>query len=473
MKLARSISLIFLSRVITIVLGLAGLTIFARIIPSSHLGTFFLFQSLLGLLTIPADLGVRTAITKRVSEGSDRDTYFTSGLVIKISLILVVSLFVFIFRDQINQYLGDEVALLLILAISLQELGLYFMAALKGELRIGETEVWQLLKTIGWTVIGGSVAYLGLLPDALSLILGLIAGMSLMTVLGMVRSSMRLRPPSLNHSISILKFGSFAALESVGAMVYNWTDVLVLGFFVSNSKVAAYEIAWRVAMNITLVSVAVRVVLFPQTSNWHANDQLERVEELLPDFITLSLLVSVPAVVGGALLSEEILHFVFNPEYTVASAALIVLLINMLDDSIVHIIGGGLLYAVDRPDLSLRATAVATVVNVILNVVLIVEYGLVGAAIATTVASLLGTFLNVRYVGRFFDVRPDWAKVIWIVTSSTFMGVTLYIVIPVIEIAGIRSLLGVILFGAVLYFGLILSVDGFRSMIRRTVAEIR
>lgn len=472
MNIARSISLIFVSRMLTVVLGLLSLTVFARIIPSGQLGAFFLFQSLLGILTVPADLGVRTAITKRLSEESDREIYYTSGLVVKAALILAVAALVYVFRAQVNRYIGQDVALLLVAAVAVQEFGLYYVSVLKGELKVGESQIWELLKTLGWTLLGGSLAYLGLITPTRALIVGLITGSAVMTAVGIVRTSMKLRPPTVRHTASILKFGSFATLESVGGMVNSRADVLILGVFVSSSKVAAYEIAWRFSTNVALLSLAIRTVLFPQASNWFANDQRERIEDVLPDFITLSLVVSVPTVVGGLLLNEQILTHVFTPEYAVASTAFAVLLINMLDNSVVYIVGGGLLHAFDRPDLSLRATAVATALNLMLNVVLIAEFGLVGAAVATTAASLVGTAINIRYVQQFIVIRIDWHRIGWIVVSSLFMGGALSLVLSTITITGIVPLLGVILLGAAIYFSLILSVSRFRIMLRNTVAEL-
>lgn len=472
MNVVRSTSAIMAGRVGILGLGLVALTVFTRVLPSGELGTFFLFQSLLGVLTIPADLGIRHAITKRVSEDTERDRYFTAGLVLKTVLLAGVAVGVVAFRGPINAYLGSEVALALVAAVILQEYGLYFMASLRGELRVGETALWELLKTVGWTVVGGAVVVAGVFTGALGLIVGLLVGLSALVLVGVLRTSLRLRRPSVTHFRSIFVFGSYAALGSVGGLVYNWADVLILGLFVSRSHVAAYEVAWRVAMNVTIVSASIRTVVYPQASNWHANGETDRIERMLPDLLLVSLAVSIPAFVGGALLGSEILAFVFTPEYAFASVAFVVLLFNMIDSSVSEIAGGGLLYAFDRPDLNLRATATASVLNVVLNVALIPTFGLVGAAVATTVASMVGTVMNLAYIRSFVALEAEWSKLGWVCLVSAVMGGAILAVRTVFTISGLGGLLAVVLFGVVVYFCLLMTVGSFRTLATTVLGHV-
>jgi len=472
MNIVRSTSSIFFGRILTVVLGLLGLTVFTSIVPSSHLGTFFLFQSLLGVLSIPADFGIRTAITKRVSEGTKQDIYFTSGLLIKTSLLAVLSVGIILFRAPINQYVGGDVALLLVVAIWLQELGGYMMATLKGELRVGETAVWQLLKPVGWVGIGGLLVYLGTVSSKIALIVGLVVGMGLLTIVGIARLSVRVRRPSVPYLRSVVEFSSFAALGSVGGLVYNWADILILGVFVSKPRVAAYEVAWQVAMNATMISVAIRTVMFPQASEWYENDRLDKIEDVLPDLIVISLMAAIPAVVGGVLLREEILTYVFSPEYAVASIALAILLVNMLDSSVAQVLGGGILYALDRPDLSLRATTVSLVLNIALNLLLIPVFGLLGAAIATTAASGVGTTINIWYVSQYLTLRFNWYRIGWVVVASLIMGGVVYAIITVRGVPGPAALAVIVCLGVVVYGSVILSRSYYRELLRRIIAEV-
>lgn len=69
-----------------------------------------------------------------------------------------------------------------------------------------------------------------------------------------------------------------------------------------------------------------------------------------------------------------------------------------------QVVFGRSLQAVNRPDLAARATIVGVALNLVLNVVLVWEFGITGAAVATMVASLVsGLLLHYLSIKNYLD----------------------------------------------------------------------
>jgi len=105
-------------------------------------------------------------------------------------------------------------------------------------------------------------------------------------------------------------------------------DVLVIGFFLSNLYVSAYEIAWQVTFTALLVSKSLELNLFPVISRWDAQAATEQIGDVVTIAFGYTMFVSMPAIVGAAIYAREILTFVFQPAYTVAALVLVILMIE-------------------------------------------------------------------------------------------------------------------------------------------------
>ena len=70
---------------------------------------------------------------------------------------------------------------------------------------------------------------------------------------------------------------------------------------------------------------------------------------------------------------------------------------------------GGSVTGIGRPDIALKIVSISATTNVVLNFLLIPTYGIVGAAVATTVslfvASLVGIFITVRMLNVEIDLK--------------------------------------------------------------------
>ncbi|EJN57919.1 flippase [Halogranum rubrum] len=462
MNIAKSSIKVFAGRTTSTIVVFLGITYFARNLGSHQMGVFFLFQALLGMLAIPADLGINGSVAKRISEGEPRGQVLSTALVIKFVPLSALVFGIFLLRTHVNEYVGAEIATLLVVAVILQEFAKLSIEFLSGELRVGETAFPALSKQVVFVGVGVILVTQGL--GVFSLVYGIIIGLAVMLLWGAYKSSLSFDRPSISQARSLFDYSKYAFISSIGGYFYSWMDVAVIGFFMTQSDVGVYEIAWRVSAVLMLFSRSISTAIFPQISRWSADDATERIETLLPEVIAPSLLFVIPAFSGVALLSRDILGLIFGPEYTVGWVVLIILASEKLLQA-VHIILGRSLQGIDRPDLAARAGIVAMVLNLVLNIVLVLEFGIVGAAVATAVSFVVNSALHAYYLSRFVSIRIPYTRIAGSIVASLGMCLGLIAARSTIAVDTLPRLLAAVFLGVLLYGGFVLLIPSLRSTV--------
>lgn len=462
MNLARSSIQIFVANAASSLIVFLGITFFARELGSYQMGVFFLFQALLGMIAIPADFGIGSGVTKRISEGKSPGSIVSTAILLKALLLIPFIAGIVLVRKPINDYLGAQLALYLVLALVLQESAKLTMQVLKGELRVGEIAGPTFSRKIVYVGVGAILVLMG--SGVRGIIYGLFAGFIVMLVWGAWKSSTSLGSPSLGHAKSLFDYSKYAFVSSIGGYFYSWMDVAIIGFFLTQSDVGVYEIAWQVTAVVMLFSRSIATTIFPQVSQWNAVDATKRIEAMLSKAIAPALFVAIPAFFGVVLFSHEILELIFGAEYTAGWLVLIILMGEKVIQS-VHIILGRSLQGIDRPDLAAKAGVIAMALNLILNVVLVLKYGIVGAAIATAVSFVVNSFLHAYYLSRFVSIRIPYARIGGSVAASVGMALALYAVESVVAISSLPRLMLFVLLGVTIYGGFALIIPSSRGMI--------
>lgn len=460
MNIEKSSTWIFLAKGGGAALVFVGTAVFTRLLDISTLGSFFLFQAILGIAAIPADFGINSAVTKRISEGEHAGSVLSTALVLKIVPVFGVIFFVLLLSGEINDYVGIPITLFLVVGIVLQETNRVLISTLDGELRVNETPVIRFIANAFW-VIGG-VFLLWFDFGVYGVIIGLLTGKAIAIVIGFVRVSASFKLPDPALAKSLYDFSKYTFIGRIGGFAYNWLDVIIIGLFIGQAAVSAYEVAWRVSAVAVLFSKAIATSIFPQISQWSKNEAKERIESLIPSVVTPALFFTIPAFAGTLLISQEILTLVFGPDYAIASLVLIILMGDKIAQSLHNILGRSL-RAIDKPRLSAIAALVSLLVNILLNIIFIWWFGLVGAAVATVLSSTLNDILHYIMLSRYIDIRINWNEVLWCLLSAALMLSTLWVSLRYIPVETLFHLLAFVFTGVIVYILIALSSVSIRT----------
>jgi O-antigen/teichoic acid export membrane protein len=110
---------------------------------------------------------------------------------------------------------------------------------------------------------------------------------------------------------------------------------------------------------------------------------------------------------GMGFYAKEIIIMLFKENFVNSVLPLQILLVGTVIRGCIHVPIGGSLSGIGRPDLSLKISIFMITVNIILDVLLIPGFGIIGAAIATSISLILGAFINLYFVIKKMHIKID------------------------------------------------------------------
>jgi len=468
-KLSKTVVKVFASKVLNTVIGFGGLAFVARELGSSSLGVYFLFMSVLGILSLVADFGIREGVTKLLSQQPDNNrrnsVVIGTAALLKLGPIAIVVAVILLFRTQLSNYIGANVIYLLVIAIILQEVYLLVVFILRGELEVGQSATLQATnKTLS---IGCGALLVAFGFGTLGMVYGVILGFILTSCWGLVKIESSVRRPEMSKAANIFNYSKYSFISSIGGRIFGWADVLVIGFILSQAAVGAYEIAWRVGGIAILFSQAVTTTLFPEFSRLDSSSDTSKIQSLISSAIVPLMMTIVPAFVGTLFLSEEMLTVLFGAEYAVAKLVLVIHIGTKVMQSL-HMLFAKSLRAMNFPDLAARSRVVGILSNVGLNLVFVYFFGIVGAAVATSISITVNLLMNYHYLRRFISIDIPKRSIFWVSLSSLLMGIwVLFIKQQVVTDSPVK--LGAIILSAVVVYSVLIFAS---SEMRRQIREL-
>lgn len=200
------------------------------------------------------------------------------------------------------------------------------------------------------------------------------------------------------------RFSAPRAVAGIFQVAVLWLDVLLVGALASPAAAAVYAASSRWLVAGLFVALAVNQAFQPQISGLLAAGALDRARLLFqtstawvvtfvwPIYLTL-------AVFGGVLVR------IFGREYEQGATALAILAVAGLVGSASGPVAMVLLMA-GRSSANLAITAVALLVNIVANVILVPRMGVEGAAVAWALSIAVANGLALWQVWRRIGIHP-------------------------------------------------------------------
>ncbi|RXE55084.1 polysaccharide biosynthesis protein [Methanoculleus taiwanensis] len=436
--------------------GLLSTMYFSHTVGPAPLGAYFLFLAYFGIFTLIGDAGFGTAAVKRISEGTDQNAFFTALIALKVGLFLVTAVALVVVYHFGADLFSPDLTLWLLVALFVGALYTAVNSGTAGSGKVGISQITNLINNVSKIVMQIIAVFLGF--GAGGLIGGFVAGMAVGMFVNLRYLDLRLVRFNRKHISSLSTFSFWIFLSSGGILVFNYADTVLIGYFMTEADVGIYRVAFQLTSLATFVSLALHSSLFPRVSNWSAHNEISLIESALSRAFTYSLLLALPVCVGGWLLGERLLYFLYGAPFAAGASALVILLAVQVAFVFTDLQTMSL-NAMDRPRDSFRVTAVAVVVNIALNLLLIPVIGLIGAALATFVTMLLNAVLARRVLSNVMCVKLETGSVRNILVATGAMaGVTglFGLFFPLMHIASVMT---AVVLGAAVYAIVLMRLD--------------
>lgn len=426
MKLSTTSFIQFGSRIGVTIAGFVASIFFARVLGADTLGTYFLAIAVIGWLEFASQLGVTTAIQKRVSEREDSAAYFNSGGLVLIVTTTVVVISLLLAREWVADYIGAGVVIFVAAMLLANIINGFANSGLRGYHRVSTAATLEFVTTVVRMIL--QVGFILAGYKLVGMMVGYTIAFGLVGVLGLylIIKENTISLPARTHITSTLKFTKYSWLGSLQTQVSGWMDTVVLGFFVSNGLVGIYNVSWNLGIILALASQSLASALFPTLSKLDAKDDLQSFSSILNEAFRYAGILCFPGIVGLAIVGPKVLR-VYGSEFVEGAEIAVLIGVYALLSSYQGQFQTAL-NALDRPDLAFRVNAILVVVNITGNFFLVATIGWIGAAIATTVS--MGVALGYGYIliNQQVNFTLQFRDIGRQITAAILMGLVVYAV---------------------------------------------
>jgi O-antigen/teichoic acid export membrane protein len=450
-------SLLTLGSLVSVtIIGYIATIYFAHYLGPAPLGAFYLFLAYYGIFDLIGDGGFGGAAVKRISEGKEQNQFFTAYVILRvillcISIVIFVIIYPFLPGIQTNE-LFYWLIIALIIGTIFSVIGTeVYATAQVGVLQVSSFVnttlkiIFQILAVfVGWGV-GGLAA-------------GFIAGMVAATVINF--KFLRLSFSRFNrlHLQQLFSFSLWTFLSSGGSLIFSYADTILIGFFMTESDVGIYRVAFQLASVSSLIVLTFHTVLFPRISKWHAENNISHIELSLSKAVTYCLVFIIPITIGGTLLSKNLMYYLYGASFESGANVLIILFFVQIANIFMYLFTM-CLNAINKPRESFIVTSVSAGLNIIFNIVLIPVFGIIGAAAATLLSMSINTILAQIVLRPVVKFKPELKAVYHIMVSSAIMAFVVMAYVYYFPILSFISLFTIITLGAIVYFAVLLVLD--------------
>lgn len=412
-------------------------------------GGYFLFLSYLGIFSLISSGGLGGAAVSLMGDGERREEVFSTYLLLRL-LILAGSVSVLMVAAPVMTDLSAAgLVPWLVGAVLVTSLGDIAGTWLYGTGKAGYVQAGGLVNTLIRIPVQVAAVILGFGVAGLAggVVAGLLAGACLL--LPFCRFRMRLT--SWKTAGEMLRFACWAFLASGGMILYGNIDTILLGYFASSSEVGLYRIALQLASFALFSALALQTILYPKFSSWRLDERREWIAGSLTRAISYSLLLALPVCIGGVLLGDSLLFYLYGSPYRSASLALSLLLASQVVYVFVYLWTMSL-SALGRPRDAAVSALIACGVNISANLYLIPLAGLTGAAVAILVTVLIHAGCAGVLLSREIPLRVDTRALRSIGCATLIMAGLIWGVIQGVPVESAGTLALIVVLGAGVYF---------------------
>jgi O-antigen/teichoic acid export membrane protein len=429
--------------------------VLARILSPHDWGLAAMVLVFSGFVVVFTDNALGTAlIQRRDLREADRSTVFWLSAAIGLAIAIAGAAL----AEPLAHFYGEPEVRWLFVALSagflVSALGTTQQALLVREMQFRRLELRQIAATLTGAVLGISIALAGHGPWA---IVGQVLGEAVVsTVLLWILTPWR---PHLVFSTStIRRLGGFAGNVFAENMLWQagrTVSSVLIGRVLGAAALGTYALATTVIlMPFARIAAPLQQVFFPAFSR--INEDRERMADIWIRATRLVGALSIPALVGLAIVASDFVEVVLGPEWEDAATIIQILTVVGIIQSL-HTLNGEVLLALGQAGTLLKYTALWSAVT-IAAVAIGLEWGITGVASAYAISIVLveplRAWITTRALGiplqRFVSAFNGVAQATALMALALVAGRELLISAGVTEAVRLVALfvLGAVVYGA-------------------------
>lgn len=286
---------------------------------------------------------------------------------------------------------------------------------------------------------------------------------------------MRFKVPSFKATpgrwLSLLRAGLPFTLTQIALSVTYQVDTVMLSsiFRVSDAFIGWYSTAYRLVFVVLNLVYAFSEAALPTMAREH-EDRPEVVRAWYFGATRVLFFIGLPVAVGGMIMADEIIAFLYRDSIFPAWVALAVIIWDV-PFVLYHSFCGNVAQSIRKENAAARIFLTMAVSNVIINLILIPPFGILGSAFATVLTDAVGALMYYILLRRYFGFGLKFTRVIRMAAGALVMALVLLPLKGIIHVIPLIALGGVVYLAFVWFSGAFTAEE--KANLLRIVDKVR
>lgn len=386
----------------------------ARALGPHEYGRYSFAFSILTILSIPASLGFRQYLTKEVSVSISQTDYFRARYLIWMGFrsVIASSIILSFIVATISAIFGENyITAVSMLALPFLSLAHVICGGLGGLHRPVLAELNQnifipALLLLAVVVYVEKYNGLSAFNVIVFLILGAVAALSLSYILLWQSApfSLRLFRSERIDWKQLTEIWPFSILTLL-TVLSTHLDIVLLGLFRGDAEVGIYHAVAQISLVSAFLLIVVNVPLAPIVAKLHSKGDKQELQRVARLSAIIAFSGAAPIALLLILFGETIISVAYGDSYAIGALPLAILAIGQLVNA-----GSGsvatLLAMTGHQNRVVRGLSIAIGCTIVISALLIPYFGMIGAAIATAVSTMIWNILLAIEVIRQVRINP-------------------------------------------------------------------
>jgi len=435
--------LVFAGKVVSLGLGFLIQLIIARLLSTGMYGNVVLTIAVVSIAENFSRLGFNEGMVRKVPEFEDSPSKLRSIITASLSMGTIsataAAVLIFLLAPVLSERFFENPDLVTLLRIGSVAVPLAVIMKISTAIARGARSakphayVNQIVRPIGrFVFIGGLVA-------AGFEAVGAVAGHVLSYVLALILALWfvyQVFPKNAETTVSMhwnmLMFSlPLTIVHGMNFLMGN-VDTFLIGYYLTTSEIGIYNIAFQLRNLLNVIVITIGFLVPPVLAKLETEGHDEELCELYQFVTKWVIFITFPMFVSFLFLPELWLGGLFGNKYLPGTESLFVLGAGVLFSAAVGVTGSSLV-GLGRNRIVMYTTGASVAINVLFNILLIPQFGIVGAAAASTLSVIVLESLNVTVLYREFGIFPvKFREVLPVVlTGSLIAGILLFVSVPI------------------------------------------
>ncbi len=254
---------------------------------------------------------------------------------------------------------------------------------------------------------------------------------------------------------------SILAIILCDKIVWDKSENFFLGRFCNAIEIGYYNLGYNLTQKfMSILPSAFWKVLFPKMSSYCGSGNKEKMKRLFYISIRYLAFFSFPVGTAGIIFSHQLILHLYGTDFAGAQKVLQIIFFSSIFSSLANP-GSAILYGFDKQSFIYKYGMILSIINIIMDILLIKPYGAVGAACCHSITTILGSVGGLIYTCKTMNLTFPFISILKIICSTIFMASTM--ILMNLQNDSIPGLIVSILAGCLVYITFSLFLTTFET----------